>query len=91
MSVKYEPLRQTARHWAGQSKQEIYLGKRTSKRLSLTLDRGHVGRIHEVLQEDGRSSMYKSYDCIIARMKKIAMSFCNMVHVFYYDYSVSAS
>ncbi len=59
LNVKHEPLEHTARYWVGQSKQEIYLGKRTSKRLSLTLDRGHEGRIREVLQEDGRSSMYE--------------------------------
>jgi hypothetical protein len=56
---EHEPLEQTARYWVGQSKQEIYLGKGTSKKLSLILDRGHEGRIREVLQEDGRSSMYK--------------------------------
>ncbi len=49
LSMKHEPLEQAARYWVGQSKQEIYLGKRTSKRLSLTLDQGHEGRIHEVL------------------------------------------
>ncbi len=31
----------------------------SSKSLSLTLDWGHEGRIREVLQEDGRSSIYK--------------------------------
>ncbi len=59
MTVKHEPLGQTARYWVGQSKQEIYLGKGTSKSHTLTLDRGHEGHIREVLQEDGRSSMYK--------------------------------
>ncbi len=54
--MKHE-LEQTARYWVGESKQEIYLGERTSKRLSLTLDRGRKGRIRKVLQEDGRSSM----------------------------------
>ncbi len=33
----------------------------------------------------------QSYDCIIACMKEIAMSFCNMLPVFYHDYSVSVS
>ncbi len=59
LSVKHELLEQTARYWVGQSKQEIYLGKRTSRRLSLTLDRGHEGRISEVPQEDGHSSIYR--------------------------------
>jgi hypothetical protein len=58
LSAKYEPLEQTARYWVGQSKQEYTWGKRTSKRFSLTPDRGHEGRIHEVLQEDLFSSMY---------------------------------
>ncbi len=43
----------------GRDKQGIYLGGRTSKRLSLSLERGHEGRNCEVLQEDGCSSMYK--------------------------------
>ncbi len=59
VELKHESLEQTARYWVGQSKQEIYSGMRTSKRLSLTLDRGHEGRIREVLKEDGRSSMYR--------------------------------
>ncbi len=59
LSVKHEPLEQTARYWMDQSKQETYLGKTTSKRLSLTLDRGNEGRIREVLQEDDCSSMYR--------------------------------
>jgi hypothetical protein len=29
--------------------------------LSLSLERGHEGRIREVLQEDGCSSMYSNY------------------------------
>jgi hypothetical protein len=60
LSAKYEPVKQTARFWVGQSKQEYTWGKRTSKRHSLTLDRGHEGRIHELLQDDGRSSMYRT-------------------------------
>jgi hypothetical protein len=59
LSVKLDPLEQTARNWVGQSKQGIYLGKRTNRRLSLSLEQGHEGRIREVIQEDGRSSMYK--------------------------------
>ncbi len=57
LSAKYEPLEQTARYWVGLSKQEYTWGKRTSKRHSLTLDRGHEGRIREVLQENGRSNV----------------------------------
>jgi hypothetical protein len=43
----------------GQDKQGIYLGRRTSKRLNLSLERGHEGRLREVPREDGCSSMYK--------------------------------
>jgi hypothetical protein len=57
--VKCEPLEQTARYWVSQSKQENTSGKRSSKRFSLSLDRGHEGHIREVLQEDSCSSMYK--------------------------------
>ncbi len=63
--VKYESLEQTARYWVDQDKQERYMWKRAGKRFSLTLERGHEGRIREVLQEDSHSSMYKVYDCII--------------------------
>ncbi len=93
LSAKLEPLEQTARYWVGQSKQEIYLGERTSQRGSLTLDRGHEGRICQVLQEDGRSSIkyVQNYNRMIAHIKKISMSFCNMLPVCYYDYFLSAS
>ncbi len=57
--VKLDPLEQTARYRVGQGKQKIYLGERTNRRLSLSLDRGHEGRIHKVLYENGCSSMYK--------------------------------
>jgi hypothetical protein len=67
LSVKLDPFEQIARYWVGQSKQGIYLGKRTNRRLSLTLDRGHEGHICEVLQEDGRSSMY-GYKVITVHM-----------------------
>ncbi len=59
LGVKPDLLGQTARYWMGRGKQEIHLEKETSRRLSLSLDRGHEGHIHEVLQEDGCSSMYK--------------------------------
>ncbi len=59
LSVKLDPLEQTARYWVDQSKQRIYLGERNNRRLSLSLHRGHEGCIREVLQEDGHSSMYK--------------------------------
>jgi hypothetical protein len=58
--VKPDRLGQKARYWMGQSKQEIHLERETRRRLGLRLDRGHEGRICEVLQEDGCSSMYKS-------------------------------
>ncbi len=88
MSAKYEPLEQTASYWVGQSKQEYTWGKRTSKRLSLPLDRGHERHIREVLQEDGRSSMYKPY-CVTARMKETCHEFSNVLLARYYDYLVS--
>jgi hypothetical protein len=58
LGVKPDPLGQTARYWMGN--QEIHSEGETRRRLSLSLDRGHEGRIREVLQEDGCSSMYKS-------------------------------
>ncbi len=60
LSVKLDPLELTARCLVGQSKQGIYFGNISNRRLSLSsLDRGHEGRIRKVLQEEGRSSMYK--------------------------------
>ncbi len=50
----------------GQDKQGIYSGRRTSRRLSLSLERGHEGCIREVLQEDGCSSMSKLCLCVLA-------------------------
>ncbi len=60
LGVKPDPLGQTARYWMSHGKQEIHSERETRRRLSLSLDRGHEGRIREVPQEDGRSSMYKS-------------------------------
>jgi hypothetical protein len=45
--------------------QEIHSDRETRRRLSLSLDRGHEGRIREVLQEDGCSSMHKSRLCVL--------------------------
>jgi hypothetical protein len=60
VSVKREPLEQTTGYWVGQtSKKSAHEG--SNKSLSSILDRGHEGRIREVLQEDGRSNMYKVY------------------------------
>ncbi len=59
LSVKSNLSEQTARYWMGQVKQEAHLERETSRRLSLSLDQGHEGRIREVLQEDGCSSMYQ--------------------------------
>jgi hypothetical protein len=53
-------VKHTARYWVGQNKQGRHLWKKASKRFSLSLTRGHAGRIREVLQADGRSSMYKA-------------------------------
>ncbi len=49
LSVKPDTLEQTARYWMGQGKQEANLERETSRRLSLSLDRGHEGRIREML------------------------------------------
>ncbi len=62
--MKADLLGQTARYWVGHSKQEIRSEGETRTRLSLSLDRGHKGRFHEVLQEDGCSSKYKSQSCV---------------------------
>jgi hypothetical protein len=35
------------------------------RKLSLSLERGHEGRIRKVLQEDGCLSMYKSWLCVL--------------------------
>jgi hypothetical protein len=79
LSLKHDPLEQTARCWVGQSKQGMYLGNRTNRRLRSSLDWGHEGCIHEVLQEEGRSSMYKIIT--VSRKIEIAMSLCNMFSV----------
>jgi hypothetical protein len=81
--VKPDPLEQTARYWVGQGKQGIHLRRRTNRRLSLSLDRGHEGCIREVLQEDSCSSMYKLQLCVLACM--ITISFCKTYH----DYIMS--
>jgi hypothetical protein len=59
LSVKLDPLEQITKYWVGQSKQIMYLEEGTNRRLSLSLDRGHEGRICEVHLEDGHSRMYK--------------------------------
>jgi hypothetical protein len=59
LSVKSDPLEQTARNWMGQGKQEVHLERETSGKLSLSLNPGHEGRIGGVLQEDGCSYMYE--------------------------------
>jgi hypothetical protein len=58
--VKHESMEQTARYWVGQDKQERYMWKGTLKRFSLTQERGHDGRIREVLQEDAVSAIKKA-------------------------------
>jgi hypothetical protein len=64
----------------GQSKQEYTWGKRTSKRHSLPLDRGFEGRIREMLQEDGCSSMYiQSHSCVAICMKETCHEFFQYV------------
>jgi hypothetical protein len=80
LSVKLYSLEQTARCRVGQSKQGIYLGNRTNRRLSSSLDRGHEGCIREVFQEEGCSSMYK-IKTVCFRAIEIAMSSCYMFSV----------
>ncbi len=58
--MKHESMEQTARYWVGQDKQERYMWKGTLKRFSLTQERGHDGRIREVLQEDAVSAIKKA-------------------------------
>jgi hypothetical protein len=44
LSVKSDPLEQTARYWMGLGKQKANLERETSRRrLSLSLDQGHEG------------------------------------------------
>jgi hypothetical protein len=68
-------------YWVGQGKQGIYLRRRTNRRLSLSLDRGHEGRIREVLQEESCSSIFKLSLCVLAYM--ITTSSCNMYHNYF--------
>jgi hypothetical protein len=91
LSAKYDLLEQTARYWVGQSKQEYIWGKRTCKRHSLTLGRGHEGCFREVLQEDSRSSMYRTIIVWLPAWKILAVNFSNMLHACYYDYLVSSN
>jgi hypothetical protein len=60
--------KQQAAGWA-KTKTEDTFWKRVGKRLSLTPGQGQDGHIHEVLQEDSRSSMYKVYDNVIQMRK----------------------
>jgi hypothetical protein len=45
--------------------------------LSLSPERGHEGRIREVLQEDCCSSMYSNYKLCRPVMSRIHVSYCN--------------
>ncbi len=56
--------------------------KRAGKGLSLIGGQGHDGRIHEMLQEDSRSSMYRVYDDITYAEKKRELR-CNVSPVLY--------
>jgi hypothetical protein len=67
---------QTARYWVGQSKQEYTWRKRSGKRFTLTLNRGHEGCIREVLQEDSCSSMYKDIAMQLSTWKELAWTEC---------------
>jgi hypothetical protein len=58
----------------GQGKQGIHLRRRANGRLSLSLDQGHEGHIHEVLQEDSCSSMYKLQLRVLVCMMEIAIN-----------------
>jgi hypothetical protein len=59
LSLKHEPLEANSKILGGPRQKRRMLIEESGKSLSLTLDRGHEGRIREVLQEDGHSSMYK--------------------------------
>jgi hypothetical protein len=54
------------------------LRKRTSRRLSSSLDQDHEGCIPEVPQEEGHSSIYKLISAYFTRTMEIAMNSCNM-------------
>ncbi len=83
--MTHESLEQTARYWVGQDKQERYIWKGTSKRLSLTRERGHDGRIHEVPQEDSRSSLMTTWLC-----QEIVMNYLRyIVHAWLCCYNYS--
>jgi hypothetical protein len=55
------------------------------------MDQGHEGLIREVLQEDGRSSMYRTIIVWLPVWKRLAMNFFNMLPVYYHDYLVSSN
>jgi hypothetical protein len=58
--------------WTGQ--QDVCSEREARRRLSLSLEWGHEGRIGEVLQEDGCSCMYKSWLCVLTCI----MSVCSL-------------
>jgi hypothetical protein len=64
--------------------------KEVGKRLILTQGRGQDGRIRKVLQESGRSSMYKVYNNVIPRKEEgdwDVVSCCKYLFVpDYFDY-----
>jgi hypothetical protein len=49
--------------WAWQ--QDACSEREARRKLNLSLERGHEGCIREVLQEDGCSSIYKSWLCVL--------------------------
>jgi hypothetical protein len=61
------------------------LTRQRSRSLSSTLDWGHEGRIHEVLQEDGCSSMYGTMVTQLCCRKKLTWVIYNMLSVINYS------
>jgi hypothetical protein len=59
LGVKPDPLYSKMLGWAWQ--QDAFSGGEARMELTSSLERGHEGRICEVLQENGCSSMYSKY------------------------------
>jgi hypothetical protein len=56
--------------------------KESNKSLSSILDRGHEGRIREVLQENGHSSMYKVYCATERNCHELFITLSEFDHVY---------
>ncbi len=60
ISVKPDPFGTNSKIPSEAWQYGMHVERKARRRLSLSLDQGHEGRIREVLQEDGCSSMYRS-------------------------------